>query len=60
MYWWVAPSSLFVVVSAGIASLSSILVVVRCCPSFTAIRLRSCLSRIVKSFSVAGLALGDG
>ena len=38
----------------------SLLSVVRRCPSFTAICLRSCPSRVVKSVSVAGLALGDG
>ena len=38
----------------------SLLSVVRCCPSFDAVRLRSCPSRVVKSFCVAGVAFGDG
>ena len=38
----------------------SSLSVVRRCPSFTAIRLHLGPSRVVKSFSVAGLVLGDG
>ena len=71
-YWWVAPSSPFLAVGAGVASSSlsvlvvvrscrrSLLSVVRCCPSFAAVRLRSCPSRVVKSFCVAGIAFGDG
>ena len=46
MYWWVAPSSPFVVVSAGVASLLSVLVIVRCCPLFVAVH-RSLLSVFV-------------
>ena len=68
MYWWVAPSSPFVVVSTGIALLSSVLVVVRCCPLFVAVH-RSLLSVFVlvgrtllsRFPSLAWrLAMGDG
>ena len=63
-YWWVAPSSLFVVVSAGVASLSSILVVVRCCPLFIAVHrsLFVCVHHVLLSRfpSLAWcLAMGD-
>ena len=71
-YWWVVPSSPFVAVDAGVTSslLSvpvvirschrSLLSVVHCCPSFAAVHLRSCPSRVVRWFCIAGIAFGDG
>ena len=54
MYWWAAPSLLFVVVGIGVTSpSSSIFVVVCCCLSFIAV-IWSCPSHFLKFFSIAG------